>query len=152
MAVSNDIVICSPLRTPVGRMGGALAPLSATELATLVLRELVRRTGLGEGDVDDVAVIWDNTLTRAPFDSQQWGFGTDVRRVIGDALAEDVGPGDIRSIIRGHVLATYTAARKTTDIRTLAALADRLAAERAGLSWDDPVQLHRGTIKPTTPR
>jgi acetyl-CoA C-acetyltransferase len=56
MAVSNDIVICSPLRTPVGRMGGALAPLSATELATLVLRELVRRTGLGEGDVDDVVL------------------------------------------------------------------------------------------------
>ena len=56
MAVSNDIVICSPLRTPVGRMGGALAPLSATELATLVLRELVRRTGLGEGEVDDVVL------------------------------------------------------------------------------------------------
>jgi acetyl-CoA C-acetyltransferase len=56
MAISNDIVICSPLRTPVGRMGGALASLSATELATLVLRELVRRTGLGEGDVDDVVL------------------------------------------------------------------------------------------------
>jgi acetyl-CoA C-acetyltransferase len=56
MAVSTDIVICSPLRTPVGRMGGALAPLSATQLATLVLRELVRRTGLGEGDVDDVVL------------------------------------------------------------------------------------------------
>ena len=56
MAVNTDIVICSPLRTPVGRMGGALAPLSATELATLVLRELVRRTGLGEGDVDDVVL------------------------------------------------------------------------------------------------
>src|SRR6201998_2648402 len=56
MAVSTDIVICSPLRTPVGRMGGALAPLSATQLATLVLRELVRRTDLGEGDVDDVVL------------------------------------------------------------------------------------------------
>jgi hypothetical protein len=30
----------------------------------------------------DVAVIWDNSLTRAPFDSQQWGFLTDVRRAI----------------------------------------------------------------------
>jgi acetyl-CoA C-acetyltransferase len=56
MAVSTDIVICSPLRTPVGRMGGALASLSATELATLVLRELVRRTSLREGDVDDVVL------------------------------------------------------------------------------------------------
>jgi acetyl-CoA C-acetyltransferase len=49
-----DVVICSPLRTPVGRMGGALAALSAADLATVALRELVSRTGLGEGDIDDV--------------------------------------------------------------------------------------------------
>ncbi|MCX2711214.1 acetyl-CoA C-acetyltransferase [Mycolicibacterium sp. J2] len=49
-----DVVICNPLRTPVGRMGGVLAPLTAADLATAALRELVRRTGLGEGDVDDV--------------------------------------------------------------------------------------------------
>jgi acetyl-CoA C-acetyltransferase len=54
MPARNGVVICEPLRTPVGRMGGVLAPLSATELATALLRELVRRTGLGEGDVDDV--------------------------------------------------------------------------------------------------
>ncbi len=50
----TDVVICNPLRTPVGRMGGALAALTAAELATAALRELVNRTGLGEGDVDDV--------------------------------------------------------------------------------------------------
>ncbi|WHU48059.1 acetyl-CoA C-acetyltransferase [Gordonia sp. L191] len=51
---ATDVVICSPLRTPVGRMGGALAPLTVTDLATTLLRELATRTGLGEGDVDDV--------------------------------------------------------------------------------------------------
>jgi len=30
----------------------------------------------------DVAVVWDNSLTRAPFDTQRWGFRTDVRRAI----------------------------------------------------------------------
>ena len=54
MPARNGVVICEPLRTPVGRMGGVLAQLSAAELATALLRELVRRTGLGEGDVDDV--------------------------------------------------------------------------------------------------
>jgi putative DNA methylase len=39
----------------------------------------------------------------------------------------DVGPGDIRSVIRGHVLAAYTTAPELTDIQALAALADRLA-------------------------
>jgi acetyl-CoA C-acetyltransferase len=52
----NDVVICEPVRTPVGRFGGALAPLSATDLASTLLAELVRRTGLQEGDVDDVVL------------------------------------------------------------------------------------------------
>ena len=52
----DDVVICSPLRTPVGRFGGVFADLSATDLASGLLRELAERTGLGEGDVDDVSV------------------------------------------------------------------------------------------------
>lgn len=54
MSSATDVVICNPLRTPVGRMGGALAALTATDLATLTLRELADRAGLGENDVDDV--------------------------------------------------------------------------------------------------
>jgi len=50
----TEVVICSPLRTPVGRYGGALASLSATDLASGLLAELISRTGFGEGDVDDV--------------------------------------------------------------------------------------------------
>ena len=45
----NDVVICEPIRTPVGRQGGVLAPLSAVDLASTVLTELVRRTGLARG-------------------------------------------------------------------------------------------------------
>jgi acetyl-CoA C-acetyltransferase len=51
-----DVVICNPVRTPVGRMGGALAPLTATDLATAALRALIDRTGLGGDDVDDVVL------------------------------------------------------------------------------------------------
>jgi putative DNA methylase len=43
----------------------------------------------------------------------------------------DVGAGDIRSVIRGHVLATYTASPSRLDVEKLASLADELAAERA---------------------
>lgn len=53
---ASQVVICNPLRTPVGRMGGVLAALTAADLATSTLRELVTRTGLGEGDVDDVVL------------------------------------------------------------------------------------------------
>ncbi|WP_345763287.1 acetyl-CoA C-acetyltransferase [Diaminobutyricibacter sp. McL0608] len=50
----REVVICSPLRTPVGRMGGVLAPLNALQLAETVLRALVMRTGLDPATVDGV--------------------------------------------------------------------------------------------------
>lgn len=52
----DEIVICEPIRTPVGRYGGAYASLTAVDLAAQTLQELVRRTGLSEGDVDDVVL------------------------------------------------------------------------------------------------
>ena len=54
MTELREVVICSPLRTPVGRMGGALAPLSALHLATTVLRALVERSGIDPARVDGV--------------------------------------------------------------------------------------------------
>jgi acetyl-CoA C-acetyltransferase len=52
----NDVVICEPLRTPVGGYLGSLAGLSAADLATVVVREIARRANLGDGDVDDVVL------------------------------------------------------------------------------------------------
>ncbi|MGH1524292.1 hypothetical protein ACRAWC_09750 [Leifsonia sp. L25] len=50
----REVVVCSPLRTPVGRMGGALAPVSALSLAETVLRALLDRTGLDPAAVEGV--------------------------------------------------------------------------------------------------
>ena len=46
--------ICNPLRTPVGRMGGALAAADRGRPGHRHPARAGRRTGLGEGDVDDV--------------------------------------------------------------------------------------------------
>ena len=50
----KQAVICEPLRTPVGRYGGVFKDIPPADLAELVLRELVRRTGITATDVDDV--------------------------------------------------------------------------------------------------
>src|SRR5690348_361866 len=50
----RDAVICEPVRTPVGRFGGALRPLQAYLLAVQVMRRLYDRTGLPPVSVDDV--------------------------------------------------------------------------------------------------
>ncbi len=50
----RDAVICSPLRTPVGRYGGALRHVAASDLAGTVIRAIVERTGLDPARIDDV--------------------------------------------------------------------------------------------------
>jgi acetyl-CoA C-acetyltransferase len=52
----RDVVICQPLRTPVGRFGGVFRDLDANTLATTLLTALVERTGLTGADVDDVVL------------------------------------------------------------------------------------------------
>ncbi len=50
----RDVVICQPLRTPVGRYGGALKDVPAVRLAALVIRALLDRSGIDGVDVDEV--------------------------------------------------------------------------------------------------
>ncbi len=54
MSELRSAVVCAPIRTPVGRFGGALAAVSAQTLATTILRALLDRTGLPGDAVDDV--------------------------------------------------------------------------------------------------
>ncbi|MGN5636602.1 acetyl-CoA C-acetyltransferase [Streptomyces sp. AC154] len=50
----DDVVICEPLRTPIGRFGGALAGQAPASLAALVIAEVVARTGIDPDRVDEV--------------------------------------------------------------------------------------------------
>jgi acetyl-CoA C-acetyltransferase len=52
--MSEQVVICEPVRTPIGRYGGALKSLTAAELGEIALRGLLDRTGLDPAAVDDV--------------------------------------------------------------------------------------------------
>src|SRR5690554_8047578 len=50
----NDIVIVDAVRTPVGRFRGSLAGVRADHLGSLVINELLQRTGLSAEQIDDV--------------------------------------------------------------------------------------------------
>jgi acetyl-CoA C-acetyltransferase len=52
--MSEQVVICEPVRTPIGRYGGTLKSLTAAELGEIALRGLLDRTGLDPAAVDDV--------------------------------------------------------------------------------------------------
>ena len=50
----KDVVILDGCRTAVGSMGGSLKPLSAADLAAAVLKGTMVRTGIEEGQIDEV--------------------------------------------------------------------------------------------------
>lgn len=55
-SAARDAVICMPLRTPVGRFGGAFRDLPAQRLGSTVVRAVLDRTGLPPDAVDDVVL------------------------------------------------------------------------------------------------
>jgi 3-oxoadipyl-CoA thiolase len=52
----RDVFVVDAVRTPMGRLGGALAPIRPDDLAAHIIRALVERRSVPAGQVDDV--IW----------------------------------------------------------------------------------------------
>ena len=50
----QDVVIASAVRTPIGKLGGALSSVTAVDLGVVVLQEAVRRAGISPEDVQEV--------------------------------------------------------------------------------------------------
>ena len=54
MSETKEAVIISAVRTPVGKLLGALKSFKATDLGAIVVREAVKRAGIKPEDVDEV--------------------------------------------------------------------------------------------------
>ena len=50
----SRVVICEPVRTPIGRYGGMFRSLTAVDLGVAALRGLLARSGIGPDEVEDV--------------------------------------------------------------------------------------------------
>lgn len=50
----QETVIVSAVRTPIGNFNGSLAPLSAIEMGSIVIRETLKRAGFGANEIDEV--------------------------------------------------------------------------------------------------
>jgi acetyl-CoA C-acetyltransferase len=133
----------------VGRFGGVFAGLSAADLATSALTSLLARTGLGEGDVDDVVLGHCYPSGEAPAIGRvaalDAGLGTSVPGVqidrrCGSGLqavlyaAIQVGTGAARLVVAGGVesmsQAEHYALGLRGGVRGDIQLMDRLARAR----------------------
>ncbi|WP_157016528.1 acetyl-CoA C-acetyltransferase [Mesorhizobium xinjiangense] len=54
MSASSNIVIAAAARTPVGSFNGSFAAVSAHDLGTVVIQELLKRSGVEAAEVDEV--------------------------------------------------------------------------------------------------
>lgn len=50
----KEVVIVDAVRTPVGSFGGSLSGIPAVELGTIVVKELIKRTGINPAQVDEL--------------------------------------------------------------------------------------------------
>jgi len=53
---TREVVICNPVRTPIGAFGGALKEVPATALGAVAVRETLRRSGLDPQEIGSVVM------------------------------------------------------------------------------------------------
>ena len=149
-AALRDAVICEPLRTPVGGYGGVFRDVPAAELAAVVIRELIARTGIEPGAVDDVilgqcypngeapaigrvAALDAGLPVEVPGSQLDRRCGSGLQAVINAAMQVQTGVCDL--VLAGGAESMSQAEFYSTDIRWgvrggQAALHDRLARGR----------------------
>ncbi|KRA66655.1 MULTISPECIES: acetyl-CoA C-acetyltransferase [Rhizobium/Agrobacterium group] len=62
----KDAFIVSPLRTPIGRFGGALRPLTADALMVHIIQALLKQTGIPPETIGDVVASQSYASSEAP--------------------------------------------------------------------------------------
>ncbi|MGH8903206.1 MAG: DNA methyltransferase [Egibacteraceae bacterium] len=91
----------------------------------------VAKGGMEPSNLDSVVVCRKRTSATTSFEKDSRAAAeTAARRLVElRSAGVDIGPGDIRSVVRGHVLATYTADPEGRDMQSLAVLADVSASD-----------------------
>ncbi len=147
---ATDIVVCEPLRTPVGRYGGVFRDVPAADLGARVISELVRRTGVAPESIDDVifgqcypngeapaigrvAALDAGLPVTVPGQQLDRRCGSGLQAVLDAAMRVQTGVADL--ILAGGVESMSRAEYYTEDMRwgakgAPAALHDRLARGR----------------------
>ncbi|WP_432677278.1 acetyl-CoA C-acetyltransferase [Rhodococcus pyridinivorans] len=128
----REVVICEPVRTPIGRYGGMFKSLNAVDLGVAALKGLLERTGVAPKQVQDVILGHCNGNSEAPAIGRVVALdaglpitvpGMHIDRRCGSGLqaviqaAFQVGNGDHDLVVAGGTESMSNAAFYSTDIR-----------------------------------
>jgi len=124
--------IVSPIRTPVGKFLGSLAPVTAGELGAVILRGLVERTGIDPLRIDDVVFAqgygngeapciarWSSLAAGLPISVPGYQLdrrcGSGLQSVIDAAMMVQTGAADV--VVAGGVESMSNVEHYSTDLR-----------------------------------
>ena len=114
--MSDDVMILSAKRTPVGAFLGALAPVSAPQLGSVAIRAAIEAAGLQPADLDETLMgcVLPAGLGQAPARQAALGAGvpthvpaTTVNKMCGSAMkaimigADQIAAGGARFVVAG---------------------------------------------------
>ena len=124
--------IVAPLRTPVGKFGGALSSITAGDLGAVILKALVERTGIDPARVDDVVFAqgygsgeapciahWSWLAAGLPLEVPGYQLdrrcGSGLQAIVNAAMMVQTGVSDV--VVAGGVESMSNVEHYTTDIR-----------------------------------
>ena len=124
-------IVC-PIRTPVGKFQGTLAPMSAGNLGAVILSALVERTGIDPAAVDDIVFAqgygngeapciarWSALAAGFPIETPGYQLdrrcGSGLQAVIDAAMMVQTGAADV--VIAGGVESMSNVEYYSTDMR-----------------------------------
>lgn len=129
---TRDVVICEPVRTPIGRYGGVFQSLTAVDLGVTALNGLLERTGVAPDQVQDVILGHCYPNSEAPAIGRVVALdaglpvtvpGMQVDRRCGSGLQAviqaclQVGNGDNDLVVAGGAESMSNVAFYSTDMR-----------------------------------
>ena len=100
---SNDVVITSALRTPIGRYKGSLKNLSASKLGSIVIKEVIYKSKLDiEEEIDEVIMghVLTSGLGQNPARQASIGAGVPVSKPA--HIVNQVCGSGLRSVVSGY--------------------------------------------------
>ena len=128
----RDVVICEPVRTPIGRYGGMFRSLTAVDLGVAAMKGLLERTGIAPDEINDLILGHCNGNSEAPAIGRVVALdaglpvtvpGMHIDRRCGSGLqaviqaAFQVGNGDNELVVAGGTESMSNASFYSVDMR-----------------------------------
>jgi acetyl-CoA C-acetyltransferase len=97
----NSVFIVSAARTPIGKFGGTLASLSASDLGVIAVREALSRSSVEPSAVNEVIIGHARSAGNGPNPARQIGYRSGIPREISAYTVNKACGSGLKAIILG---------------------------------------------------